>query len=239
MVADRKVWPSARTGAKGRHHRKTGPGPATAGIQRQGAKPPRRNRTFLLRNQETKNHRKDFMVSGLRYGIVLGRAFAPWRLCVKSFLPDGRSQGPGQKANSHARPGWGRMRTEFNAKAQSRQTRPDFFYYEARKLGIIEKISWFPGFLMELFWVAPLRLGVFALKVFCMLAGCKVWPAAKTGRPQGPGQKANGQRMAGPGSDWPTLPELGRAQPRLYCTMIQDQFSATYFLRILRQSAKS
>src|ERR1039458_10854313 len=35
---------------------------------------------FLLRNQETRNHRKDFMVSGLRYGIVLGRAFAPWRL---------------------------------------------------------------------------------------------------------------------------------------------------------------
>jgi hypothetical protein len=147
------------------------------------------------------------MVSGLRYGIVLGRAFAPWRLCVKSFLPDGRSQGPGQKANSHARPGWGRMRTEFNAKAQSRQTQPDFFYYETRKLGIIEKISWFPGFLMELFWVAPLRLGVFALKVFCMMADCKVWPAAKTGRPQGPGQKANGQRMAGPGPDWPGLPQ--------------------------------
>jgi hypothetical protein len=60
------------------------------------------------------------MVSWLRYGIVLGRAFAPWRLCVKSFLPDGRSQGPGQKANGHARPGWGRMRTEFNAKPPSR-----------------------------------------------------------------------------------------------------------------------
>jgi hypothetical protein len=47
---------------------------------------------FLLRNQETRNHRKDFMVSGLPYGIVFGRAFAPWRLCVKSFLPDGRLQ---------------------------------------------------------------------------------------------------------------------------------------------------
>src|ERR1022692_1828334 len=33
-----------------------------------------------------------------------------------------------------------------------------FFYYETGKPGIIGKISWFPGFLMELFWVAPLRL---------------------------------------------------------------------------------
>jgi hypothetical protein len=48
------------------------------------------------------------------------------------------------------------------------------FYYETRKPGIIEKISWFPGFLMELFWVAPLRLGGFALKVFCLTADCKV-----------------------------------------------------------------
>ena len=47
---------------------------------------------FLLRNQETRNHREDFMVSGLPYGIVFGRAFAPWRLCVISFLPDGRLQ---------------------------------------------------------------------------------------------------------------------------------------------------
>jgi hypothetical protein len=55
-----------------------GPGPDSAGIQRQGAKLPRRNRIFLLRNQETKNHRKDFMVSWLPNGIVFGRAFAPW-----------------------------------------------------------------------------------------------------------------------------------------------------------------
>lgn len=41
------------------------------------------------------------------------------------------------------------------------------------------------------------------------------WPSAKTGRTQGPGQKANGQRMAGPGPDWPALPELGRAQTRM------------------------
>jgi len=27
---------------------------------------------------------------------------------------------------------------------------------------------------------------------------------------QGPGQKANGHRKAGPGLDWPALPELGR-----------------------------
>jgi hypothetical protein len=44
---------------------------------------------FLLRNQGTRNHRKEFMVSWLLDGIVLGRAFAPWRLCVKSFLPGG------------------------------------------------------------------------------------------------------------------------------------------------------
>jgi len=34
---------------------------------------------------------------------------------------------------------------------------------------------------------------------------------AGNGRTQGPGQKANGQRMAGPGPDWPALPELRRA----------------------------
>ena len=32
------------------------------------------------------------MVSSLPYGIVFGRAFAPWRLCVKSLLPGGRPQ---------------------------------------------------------------------------------------------------------------------------------------------------
>ena len=62
------------------------------------------------------------------------------------------------------------MQQEFNAKAQSRQDAIGFFYYETKKLGIIAKISWFPGFLMELFLVAPLRLGVFALKVFCLVA---------------------------------------------------------------------
>jgi hypothetical protein len=35
--------------------------------------------------------------------------------------------------------------------------------------------------------------------------------SAPDGRPQGPGQKANGHRKAGPGPDWPALPELGRA----------------------------
>ena len=37
------------------------------------------------------------------------------------------------------------------------------------------------------------------------------WLAARCGRAQGPGQKADGQRLAGPGPDWPALPELGRA----------------------------
>src|ERR1035438_6898556 len=86
------------------------------------------------------------------------------------------------------------------------KTQSDFFYYETRKPGIIGKISWFPGFLMELFLVAPLRLGGFALSVFCMMADCKVWPAAwwltaRSGRPQGPGQKASDQHKAGPGPD--------------------------------------
>jgi hypothetical protein len=115
------------------------------------------------------------------------------------------------------------VRTEFNAKAQSRQDAIGFFYYETRKPGIIEKNSCFPGFIMKLFLVAPLRLGVFALKVFCMVAACKVWPAAwwltaRSGRTQGPGQKANGQCKAGPGPDWPALPELGllcRCQRRI------------------------
>jgi len=37
------------------------------------------------------------------------------------------------------------------------------------------------------------------------------WLTARSGRPQGPGQKANGQRKAGLGPDWPALPELRRA----------------------------
>jgi hypothetical protein len=66
---------------------------------------------FLLRNQETKNHRKDFMVFWLLYGIVFGRAFASLRLCVKSLLHGGRLQRPtmGQKASGHARPGRGQI----------------------------------------------------------------------------------------------------------------------------------
>jgi len=45
--------------------------------------------------------------------------------------------------------------------------------------------------------------------VGCMVADCKVWPGARTG--------AKGQRPcnAGPGPDWPALPELGRAQSKL------------------------
>jgi hypothetical protein len=46
---------------------------------------------------------------------------------------------------------------------------------------------------MELFLVAPLRLGVFALKVFCLVAGRKDWPSATTG------QKANGHASPGRG----------------------------------------
>jgi hypothetical protein len=34
---------------------------------------------------------------------------------------------------------------------------------------------------MELLFVTPLRLCVFALKVFCLVAVCKDWPAARTG----------------------------------------------------------
>jgi len=45
-----------------------------------------------------------------------------------------------------------------------------------------------------------------------MVAVCKDWLTARSGRAQGPGQKAHGQRMAGSGPDWPALPELGRAQ---------------------------
>src|ERR1035441_7425819 len=66
---------------------------------------------FLLRNQETKNHRKDFMVFWLLYGIVFGRAFASLRLCVKSLLHGGGLQRRtlGQKASGNARPGGGQI----------------------------------------------------------------------------------------------------------------------------------
>jgi hypothetical protein len=92
IVADRKVWPDARTGAKGRHHRKAGLGPDSVGIQRQGAKPPGRNRIFFITKPGNQESSKRFHGSWLPYGIVFGRAFAPWRLCVISFLPDGRLQ---------------------------------------------------------------------------------------------------------------------------------------------------
>ena len=55
------------------------------------------------------------MVSGLPYGIVLGRAFAPLRLCVKRFLPDGRLQSlagrkdRGKRPTANARPRRGRI----------------------------------------------------------------------------------------------------------------------------------
>ena len=168
------------------------------------------------------------MVSGLRYGIVLGRAFAPWRLCVKSFLPDGRSQGPGQKANSHARPGWGRMRTEFNAKAQS-----DFFLLRNQETKNHRKdfmVSWLPYGIVLGRAFAPLRLCV---KSFCMMADCKVWPSAwwltaRSGRPQGPGQKANGKRMAGPGPDWPR--RAGARRSILLCHPIQGFGGGVVFL---------
>jgi hypothetical protein len=40
-----------------------------------------------------------------------------------------------------------------------------------------------------LFWVAPLRLCIFALKVFCLVAVCKDWPSARSGaKGQGPTQ---------------------------------------------------
>jgi hypothetical protein len=56
--------------------------------------------------------------------------FAPLRLCVKSFLHGGHLQRPttGQKANTTARPGRGRMQPEFNAKAQSRQDAIGFLF---------------------------------------------------------------------------------------------------------------
>ena len=44
---------------------------------------------LFLRNQETRNHRNN-LLAALR-GIVFGRAFVSWRLCVKSFLPNGQA----------------------------------------------------------------------------------------------------------------------------------------------------
>jgi hypothetical protein len=66
---------------------------ASVGIQRQGAKTPRRNWIFFITkpgNQESSEKSHGFLAS--LCGIVLGRAFAPLRLCVKSFLHDGRLQ---------------------------------------------------------------------------------------------------------------------------------------------------
>jgi hypothetical protein len=117
-------------GQKANDHRKAEPEPDSVGIQRQGAKPPRRNRIFLSRNQKTKNHQKEFMVSWLPDGIVFGCAFAPLRLCVKTLLPVGRLQrlagrkDRGKRPTANARPG--RIQSEFNAKAQSRQDATGF-----------------------------------------------------------------------------------------------------------------
>ena len=95
-----------------------GPGPDSVGIQRQGAKPPRRNRIFFMTkpgNQESSKKSHGFLPS--LCGIVFGRAFAPLRLCVKSFWYGGRRQ----------RPGRGRIQPECNVKAQSRQDATGFF----------------------------------------------------------------------------------------------------------------
>ena len=164
----------------------------SVGSQRQGAKPPSRNRIFLLRNQETKNHRKDFIVSRLPYGIVFGRVFAPLRLCVKSFLPGDRLQrlagrkdrGKRQTAmQGRAGAGCGRNSTP------SRQAATGFFYYETRKSRIIENDFMVPGLPYGIVF-SPVFASV-REKFFAWWPSAW-WLTARSGRTQGPGQKANG-----------------------------------------------
>jgi hypothetical protein len=61
-------------------------------------------------------------------------------------------------------------------------------------------------------YAAPTGLKFALVLFYKYVAPMALWLTARSGRTQGPGQKANGQRMAGPGPDWPALPELGRAQ---------------------------
>jgi hypothetical protein len=77
------------------------------------------------------------------------------------------------------------MQPEFNAKAQSRQDATGFFYYETRNHRKDFMVSGLPDGIVFGRAFASLRL--------CVISFCK----------------------AGPGPDWPALPELGRAQPRL------------------------
>src|ERR1039458_7492738 len=121
------------------------------------------------------------------------------------------------------------MQSEFNAKAQSRQDAIGLFLLRNQETRNHRKnlmASWLHY--VELFLVAPLRLCVFALSVFCMMADCKVWPSAKTGRPQGPGQKANRQRKTGPGPDWPR--RAGARRSILLCRPIQGFGGGVVFL---------
>ncbi len=96
---------------------------------------------------------------------------------------------------------WRPQGPEFNAKAQSRQVAIGFFIAKPGNQESAKKSHGFLASLCVIFLVAPLRLGGLALNVFCLMADCKVWLTARSGRAQGPGQKANGQRMAGPGPD--------------------------------------
>src|ERR1039458_74606 len=90
------------------------------------------------------------MVSGLPYGIVLGRAFARLRLCVKRLLPGGPSAktDDGAKSRHHRNAGPGPSAAGIQRQgAKPPRRNRIFFYYETRKPGIIEKISWCPGLL--------------------------------------------------------------------------------------------
>ena len=141
MVADRKVWPDARTGAKGQRptHGRAGTGLASPAGTGAGAN-----------------------------AIVRARS----------------------SDNSPAIYGW--------VSIQSNQPSPG---RDERMPGIGERFCrpW-TGL-----WTLPKRepshkwLGYFQTD-FNSTRERQRWPAAKTGRTQGPGQKANGQRQAGPGA---------------------------------------
>jgi hypothetical protein len=69
---------------------------------------------------------------------------------------------------------------------QAAKPQSEFFYYETRKPGISEKISWLPGFIMwHCFWPRLCAFASLREKFFAW------WLTARSGRPQGPGQKAN------------------------------------------------
>src|ERR1039458_4061079 len=133
-----------------------------AGLPPRNVRRPGLGWILSLRNQKTRNHKKDFMVSGLPYGIVLGRAFAPLRLCVKRLLPGGPAAktDDGAKSRHHRNAGPGPSAAGIQRQGAKPPRRNRIFFMT--KPGNQEASKRFHGFRASLWNCFGSRLCVFA-----------------------------------------------------------------------------